>query len=206
MSSRLIRDSLQDSIDLLMSIIQVEIGSIKQIGEMLIETFSKGKSSFVFGTGVSNLNAQNFASGMLGISNKIQSALPVTILGQESSVSSAFASAQEYENIFIHYVEAFVKKDDIVIGFSASGSNQAVLNGLEKARSLGAKTIGFTGDNPSQLSTYCDVVVSLPSQNFKRINEAHFILINILVEYIEQFYFKDSTNPEHISEENEPKI
>ena len=203
MASQFIRDKLQDAIDMLMGLIQIELSSISAVGDLLIECFDKKNKCFVLGSGGSNLTAQRFAGGLLGIGEQKRIALPVFILGQDNSVISAFASAQEFENIYSRYVDAFMDKDDVLVAFSASGNNRAVLLGLEKARSKGAKSISFTGQDTTQLNVYCDYVISTPTTELSRINEAHFILVDILVEYIEEMFFKSAGSPKRVTNDKQ---
>ena len=190
MGTQFIRDKLQSAIDTLMGLIQIEIATIKDVGDLLIEIFNNDKKCFVFGTGGSNLAAQRFASALLGVGERKKLLLPVFLLAQDFAAMSAFSAAQEFEDIYLKYVDAFVSEGDAVVAFTATGNNPAVLSGLERAHAQGAKTISFTGTNTSQLKIYCDYVISTPARELLRINEAHFVITDIVVEYIERAHFQ----------------
>ena len=57
-------------------------------------------------------------------------------------------------------VECGITDNDVVIGITASGSAAYVIGALEKARELGAKTIGITNNRTNDYDCYCDVCIA----------------------------------------------
>jgi D-sedoheptulose 7-phosphate isomerase len=50
-------------------------------------------------------------------------------------------------------VEGLAKKEDVVIAISTSGNSENVIRGVEKAREIGAKTIGLLGNQGGKLKS-----------------------------------------------------
>ncbi len=77
----------------------------------------------------------------------------------------------------------------MVIGISTSGNSPDVLEGIKKARQLGAITVGFSGQ-VGKLARSVDIALAVPSDNTPRIQEMHITVGHIICEIVENELFK----------------
>lgn len=78
-----------------------------------------------------------------------------------------------------------MNKNDLVIGLSTSGNSANIIMGVEKAKELGAKTIGFTS-NSGTLKDICHSTITVDSKTTARIQEIHILIIHILCEMLDE--------------------
>jgi hypothetical protein len=83
-------------------------------------------------------------------------------------------------------VEAFATPKDAVIGISTSGNSKNVISALSLARKIGAKTIGFMGNDGGEMKNFVDVGIIVPSNDTARIQEVHITIGHIICEIVEQ--------------------
>ena len=70
----------------------------------------------------------------------------VLCLSDNTPALTAWSNDTSYDNSFQGQLETFLDKEDLVIGYSGSGNSKNILNAINYATSLGAQTIGLTGN------------------------------------------------------------
>ena len=93
--------------------------------------------------------------------------------------------------MFARQLRGLVTKGDIVIGISTSGSSPNVIIGMEEAKHCGAITIAFTGQK-GKLKEMADYVISIPSTDTPRIQEAHITAGHIIAYLVERALFGEN--------------
>jgi D-sedoheptulose 7-phosphate isomerase len=190
MNKDIIQKRIEESIQLKTDILHdVNLISVtEQVSQMLIETFEKGGGVYLCGNGGSAADAQHIAAELSGRFLMDRMALKSEALHVNSSFLTAVSNDWSYDQAYARAVEAFCSSGDVVIGLSTSGNSANVVNALEKAKHLGCKTIGMTGEN--RLPVECDLNLIVPSGNTARIQEAHILLGHIICELVEIGLFK----------------
>lgn len=138
-----------------------EISNIAKAIDLLHQRLSKGGRMFYIGAGT---------SGRLGVLDA--SECPPTF-GTDPSLVQGFIAGGDYalrnaiegceddgDEGTALILNAGVTEKDVVIGISASGSAQFVIAALQKAKSLGAATIGVCNNKGSKLEPIVDVCIS----------------------------------------------
>lgn len=167
---------------------QLAQSSIEQIGEaadMLIACLQQNGKVLIFGNGGSAADAQHFAAELAGRYRLERRALPVLALTTDTSLLTAISNDYSFSQVFARQVEAHVWPGDIVIGISTSGRSANVIAGLQTARALRASTIALIGANITGLAGLADQVISVPSEDTPRVQEAHAVIIHILCDLVE---------------------
>ncbi|MES1243410.1 MAG: SIS domain-containing protein [Acidobacteriota bacterium] len=154
--------------------------------ELLGRALRGGGCVYAFGNGGSAADAQHFAAELVGRFRADRGPLPAASLVTDSSVLTALGNDFGFEEIFARQVAARVRPGDVALGISTSGGSRNVLNGLMRARELGARTIGLTGERGRQMAGICDVAILVPSTDTARIQEVHSLLLHSLVEALER--------------------
>jgi len=161
---------------------------IARAADEISNTFRKGGRLYAFGNGGSAADAQHIVAEFTGRFRKEREPLPAEALTTNSSAVTAIANDYSFEEIFARQIKALARQGDIVIGISTSGESKNVLMGLEAARKVNAKTIGLSGQK-GQMKPYCDVLLSVPSDETSLIQEVHISIGHLLCLLVEENLF-----------------
>lgn len=74
-----------------------------------------------------------------------------------------------------------VQPGDLVIAISASGRSENVRRAVEAANARDAVTVGLTGFDGGDRRRLCRYGLVVPSQNTQPIEDAHLVLLHLLV-------------------------
>src|SRR6185503_18773626 len=119
---------------------------IAEVIDILERARLQGRQVFIMGNGGSASTASHFVCDLA--KNTRRDGLPhyrVIGLTDNMAIFSAYANDEGYESVFAKQLENLISPGDIVIGISASGNSQNVLNALQFAKERGTRTIAFTG-------------------------------------------------------------
>jgi len=153
--------------------------------DWLVEAFGSGKKLLLFGNGGSAADAQHMAGEFVGRFYKERQAWPAIALTTDTSILTALGNDYDFDRIFARQVEAIVGEGDVVIGFSTSGNSKNVVQGMNQAKSQGARTIAFTGEGGGEMSNISDLLIAVPSNVTPRIQESHITIIHAICEVVE---------------------
>lgn len=165
-----------------------EAETIEKISQVIVNAIKSGNAIFIMGNGGSAADAQHIAAELVGQyeHNVKRPGLPVMALTTNSSILTAISNDISFEKIFYRQIEAFTKKNDVVIGISTSGKSKNVINAIKLSKSKGAVTIVFTGKGKNPLSKITDLVLQVPSTNTQRIQECHILVGHIICGIVEK--------------------
>ncbi len=167
-----------------------EADKIKKAAEAIANALKNGNKVVLFGNGGSAADAQHIACEFVGKFMKERRGLPAMSLTTNTSCLTAIANDYSYDLVFARQVEALVKQGDVVIGISTSGRSKSVIKGIERAKELGAFTVGLTGKSGGELASVVDLCIKVPSDSTPRIQEAHITIGHIISEIVEDELFK----------------
>ncbi len=106
-------------------------------------------------------------------------------LGANQAILTALGNDYGYESVFSRQVEAVARPGDVVWGISTSGNSKNVVEALRTARTLGAWTIGMTGEGGGAIAEYADVLLAVPLSATPRIQEIHVVTYHAICEAVE---------------------
>ena len=185
-----IKQQLLESAALQKRVAETLTEQIAEAAQMIIESYRNDGKLILFGNGGSAADAQHLAAELVGRFKMERAALPAIALNVNTSIVTALGNDYDYDIIFARQIEAWVKSGDIVIGLSTSGNSPNVISGIEKANSLGAKTIGLTGRDGGQLAKIVDLALIVPSADTPRIQEAHITIGHVICDIVERTLFQ----------------
>jgi len=151
----------------------------------LIRAFEAGGKVLAFGNGGSAADAQHLAAELIGRYGATRRPLAAIALSTDPSVVTCIGNDFGYEQLFARQVEGLVRPEDVVVGFTTSGTSPNVVAGLTAARGAGATTIALTGRDGRDAATVADLVLAVPSDRTARIQEAHLLITHLISERID---------------------
>jgi D-sedoheptulose 7-phosphate isomerase len=125
------------------------------------------------------------------IASHLQGALPAISLVSHTSLTSAFINDQSADLVYAQQVYGYGRKGDSIIGISTSGNSKNVVFAIKVAKSLGLRTIGFTGKTGGKLGELCDVTIKIPYDSTPVVQERHLPVYHTLCIMLEQEFFKE---------------
>lgn len=188
---KFVGEELSRSAKLLQRTAKESAGVIAQAGELLVACLESGGKVLAFGNGGSAADAQHFATELAGRYRKDRKGLPALALNTNNSNLTAIANDYGFEQVFARQVAALARPGDLVIGITTSGRSPNVLTALKTARECGARTMALVGSKTTQVAELADALISVPSDDTPRIQEAHAVIIHILCDLVEQRLFPD---------------
>jgi len=149
-------------------------------------SYQNGGKMLLMGNGGSAADAQHIAAEFIGRYKKERKAVAAIALTVDSSILTCIGNDYGYDSVFSRQVEGLAKKEDVIIAISTSGNSENVIRGVEKAREIGAKTIGLLGKQGGKLKDKVDLALVVPSNNTARIQEAHITIGHIICEILDE--------------------
>ncbi len=173
-----------------LEILEANAGLIEKIASAFTESLKKkGKLVFI-GNGGSAADAQHLAAEFVGRFKINRAPLAALALTTNTSTLTAVANDFSFEEIFSRQVQALVNPVDCVIGISTSGKSKNIILAIEKAKEIGAKTVGFLGRDGGDLAKKVDLALLIPIADTPRIQEMHILAGHILCEIVESAWPK----------------
>ena len=178
--------SLREHLDATQALLDAKLAEIEQAGQMICETLSSGKKILICGNGGSAADAQHIAAELVGRYEQPRRAWPAIALTTDTSALTALSNDYGYEEVFSRQVQALATQNDLLIAISTSGQSANVIRAALKARELGCKVIALTGADGGQLSSLCDLTLSVPAARTSRVQELHITIGHLWCEMVDQ--------------------
>lgn len=179
--------------------------SIGKALDMITNTYKNGGKVLVCGNGGSAADSEHIVGELMkGFLSKrevtderiperlrenLQGALPAISLPSQCAILSAFVNDVEPDMMYAQMVYGYAKENDLVIGISTSGNSKNVVNAVEVAKCVGAKTLSLTGQNESKLSELSDVTIRVPETETYKVQELHLPVYHYLCAGVEKAMF-----------------
>jgi len=188
---KFIADSLKESSELKLRILQQCSGDISKAIDLIIRAFDAKKKVLLCGNGGSAADAQHLATEfVIRLSPHIKRpGLPAIALTTDSSMLTAGANDLGYDNVFTRSIETLGSEGDVLIGISTSGNSASVNRAFQKAQEMKLKTIGFLGKGGGKSKNLVDIAIIVPSEDTQRIQEGHITIGHIIFQQVEQEMF-----------------
>lgn len=158
---------------------------VEKIINIILNAYEYEKNIFVMGNGGSGATASHFACDInKGVCSDLEKRFKMMCLNDNMPTMLAYSNDFCYEDVFIEQLKNFVKKEDIVIGISASGNSKNVFKAVKYAKGIGARTIGLVGFDGGLLSTVVDVPVIINSDDIQKIEDCHLIITHMIMQIL----------------------
>lgn len=181
-----IRRAIESTMECLKALMDDErVWSIVQASTAITDSIRKGNKLMICGNGGSAADAQHLAGEFMCRFLKDREPLPAVALTTDSSVLTSISNDYSYADVFERQVRALGKEGDVLLGISTSGNSVNVLNALAEARRRGIVTILLTGEAQTA-GGLADLVITVPSSDTPRIQEAHLLVEHVIAELVEQ--------------------
>lgn len=179
--------------------------SIAAALKLMIETYKNGGKVLVCGNGGSAADSEHIVGELMkgflshrqvsddripkSLSKNLQGALPAISLPSQCAILSAFINDVEPDMMYAQLVYGYAREGDLVIGLSTSGNSGNIVNAVEVAKCVGARTLALTGEKESKLSDMATVTIRVPETETYKVQELHLPVYHYLCAETEKEMF-----------------
>ena len=184
--AELLESSLREHLVTIQAVLEVALPEIERAGQVVCSALQNGKKILICGNGGSAADAQHIAAELIGRYEQQRRSWPAIALTTDTSAITALSNDFGYEEVFARQVSGLATAGDVLVAISTSGMSPNVLKAAEKARALGCRVIGLTGEASASLASFCDVCVAVPSRRTSRVQEAHITIGHLWCEMVDR--------------------
>ncbi len=147
-------------------------GFLKMI-VMLKEARQARKNVFIIGNGGSASSASHIANDW--VKNTRQKGKPdLKVLSlNDIALFSAYANDEGYETVYAEQIRSFGEEGDVLITMSTSGNSPNILKAIQAAKTMGIKTIGWTGKTGGEMRNEADLCLGTTTDYCGMIEDMH---------------------------------
>lgn len=155
------------------------------VADRMIRAIRNGKKILWCGNGGSAADSQHLAAELVGRFRRERHAWASIALTTDTSILTAIGNDYSFDAVFARQVEALCQPGDVLVGLSTSGNSPNVCNAIQCALSLGAFTVGMTGEAGGRLGEIAHASLRVPSRDTARIQECHILFGHMLCDRVE---------------------
>lgn len=162
------------------------VPAMEAIVEVMAAALRGGGKIICCGNGGSLCDATHFAEELTGRFRKNRRPLPAMAVN-DPAYMTCVGNDFSFGDIFVRWVEAFGKPDDVLLAISTSGNSENIVAAAEEAHKAGMKVVGLTAEGETRLAEVSDVALLAPRTPYSdRIQEIHIKVIHIVIEALEK--------------------
>ena len=167
------------------------VDAIGRICEAVVTALKGGGKILTAGNGGSAAEALHMAEELVGRFRTNRISLPAVSLVADSTAITCIGNDFGFDRIFSRQVEGLGKRSDVLAVFSTSGNARNLALALEAAREKEMVSICFLGRDGGPLAGAGDHEVIVEGTATERIQEAHQLLLHIVLESVENAFYRD---------------
>ena len=158
-----------------------------EAASLIASSLADGGTLMLCGNGGSAGDAQHIAAEFVATLDhaRPRPGLRALALTTDTSFLTAYSNDFGYQDIFSRQVETLGRSGDVFIGISTSGNSGNVVAAMEKAKSMGIKTIALTGASGGKLKAVADLTIAVPADQTALIQETHIALGHAITASVE---------------------
>jgi D-sedoheptulose 7-phosphate isomerase len=156
--------------------------------DTMFMALANGNRILACGNGGSAANAQHFAAKLMGRFERERPGLPAITLTADTSIITAIANDDAFEQVFAKQVWAFGQPGDVLLAITTSGDSANVLAAIAAAHEREMIVVALTGRSGGKAHEVLgdtDIHICVPSDRTARIQEVHLLTIHCLCDGID---------------------
>ncbi len=185
-SSAWMRDGVADSARVITGL-RDQLPAIEKICQVITTALLGGRKLLTAGNGGSAAESLHLAEELTGRYRRSdRRALPAISLAADTTALTCIANDWDFASVFSRQIEALAQPGDALVVFSTSGNIENLIRAGQTMRSHGGTVIGLLGKDGGKLLPLCDHVIVVNSVRSAAIQEAHQVILHLILEFIER--------------------
>jgi D-sedoheptulose 7-phosphate isomerase len=166
--------------------------SEEQLGnfiEIVLEARERQATIFFVGNGGSAATASHFSNDISIGTRTNKKHFKTISLTDNVAVMTAIGNDYGYDHIFTKQLEVLFNPGDVVVGISASGNSQNILNAMIFANEKDGISVGLTGFSGGKLKDLAqhNIHVQTEDREYGPVEDVHMIIDHLLGNYLIQY-------------------
>lgn len=162
---------------------------------LTVRVLKAGGTVLTAGNGGSAAEALHMAEELIGRYRGDRRALPAVALVADCTALTCIGNDFGYDHVFARQVEGLGRPGDLLVLFSTSGKARNLQLALTAARRRKLRVICLLGRDGGPLAGQADLDIIVPGTATEHIQEAHQVLLHILLDAVEQAFPPASRPP-----------
>ena len=164
----------------------INVREIGQFVQTILDARERSATIYFIGNGGSAATASHFANDIAIGTNSYEKPFRAVSLTDNQAIITAVGNDFGYEDIFVRQLQVLGRKDDVVVGISASGNSPNLIKAFEYAKSVGIKTVAITAFDGGKMKTMADEGVHVPTapKEYGPAEDAHMVLDHLVGAYL----------------------
>ena len=156
--------------------------------DLMVSTLKAGGKVLTAGNGGSAAEAMHMAEELSGRYKHNRRSLPGIALTADGTAMTCIGNDFGFDEVFARQVEGLGAKGDLLVLFSTSGKAKNLSRALEVAHGKGMRVLGLLGRDGGPMHGLPDVEIIAPGAATENIQEAHQVILHLLLEAVEQSF------------------
>lgn len=157
---------------------RMKIENIDAFVNLLLETYERGGTVYIFGNGGSAATASHFCGDLVkGVSYGLEKRFKAICLNDNMPALMAIANDISYDDIFVEQLKNFLTPHDLIIGISGSGNSVNIVKALQYAKERGAKTVAICGYKGGKIKDICDLSLHAEVNDMEVSEDIHHLIL-----------------------------
>ena len=174
-----------DSLDCI-SALREQCGRVAEAVALLVGTLEAGRKVLAAGNGGSAAEAMHMAEELVGRFRSNRRSLPAVALTADGTALTCIGNDFGFDEAFSRQIEGLGAEGDLLVLFSTSGRAANLARAVVAARARRMRVLLLLGRDGGPLAGQGDCELLVRGNGTERIQEAHQLLLHILLEGVEQ--------------------
>jgi D-sedoheptulose 7-phosphate isomerase len=158
---------------------------IADAANALARASAAGGIIYTCGNGGSAAQALHLSEELVGKYKSPRPPIGAVCLNADPTALTCIANDFGFDQVFARQAQALVREGDALVVLSTSGASPNVRLALGAARERGALTLALLGRDGGACKDLADYAIVVPADASETIQEAHQVLVHLLVEGVE---------------------
>jgi D-sedoheptulose 7-phosphate isomerase len=159
---------------------------IEQAAKLLVGTLERGGQVLTAGNGGSAAEAMHMAEELIGRFRGDRPSLPAVALSADGTALTCIGNDYGFDSVFSRQIEGLGRAGDLLVLFSTSGHAANLKRAVVAARARRMGVLLLLGRDGGPLAGQGDCEIVVAGTATERIQEAHQLLLHILLEAVER--------------------
>lgn len=170
--------------------LEKQVGDISAAAGMFVKALKGGCKILTAGNGGSAAEAMHMSEELVGRFRNNRVSLPAVSLVADPTALTCIGNDFGFDCIFSRQIEGLGKKGDVLVLFSTSGKAANLMLAVKAAKKKGMKIVCLLGRDGGPLAGLGDCEVIVKCEETERVQEAHQVLLHILLDEVESEFWK----------------
>ncbi len=161
------------------------LDAIVAAGRAVRIALDAGGAVLACGNGGSAAQSLHLTEELIGKYRATRPPLRAICLNADPTALTCIANDFGFAEIYARQVRGLGRRGDVLVALSTSGNSENIVRALTAAREMGVTTVGLLGRDGGACRVLCDHAIVVPAQAAELVQEAHQVVVHLLVEAAE---------------------